>query len=120
MSRFVFEALIFVFGLTFTIAFFVIVVPPLLQSGDVIGAFAAGFVNPFSSGYSLDVILCALILVTWIIHERTVLGVKHGWIAIVLSIAPGVATGLAIYLLLRSRQLNDPSLTATMDHDERL
>lgn len=72
----------------------------------MLGAFAAGFVNPYSSGYSLDVILCALILFVWIFYERKARGIKHGWIAIPLSFVPGVATGFAVYLVLRSRQLD--------------
>ena len=106
MPRSVFEVIVISLGVAFTIAFFVIVVPPLLESGDIIGAFAAGFVNPFSSGYSLDVILCAFILFAWIIYERSALGIKYGWIAIPLSFAPGVATGFAFYLVLRMRQLD--------------
>ncbi|MEM6557170.1 MAG: DUF2834 domain-containing protein [Pseudomonadota bacterium] len=105
MSTSVFERLVLTLGILFALAFMVIVVPPLVQSGDVFGAFAAGFVNPYSSGYSLDVILCALILFVWILYERTSRGIKHGWIAIPLSFVPGVATGFAVYLVLRSRQL---------------
>ena len=105
MSTSVFERLVLTLGILFALAFMVIVVPPLVQSGDVIGAFAAGFVNPYSSGYSLDVILCALILFVWILYERKSRGIKHGWIAIPLSFVPGVATGFAVYLVLRSRQL---------------
>lgn len=105
MSKTVFEALIIALGVAFTIAFCIIVVPPLLQSGDVIGAFAAGFVNPYSSGYSTDVIICALILIVWIIYERSALGIKHGWIAIPMAFVPGVATAFAFYLVLRTRQL---------------
>ena len=105
MSTSVFERLVLTLGILFALAFMVIVVPPLVQSGDVVGAFAAGFVNPYSSGYSLDVILCALILFVWILYERKSRGIKHGWIAIPLSFVPGVATGFAVYLVLRSRQL---------------
>lgn len=105
MSTSVFERLVLTLGVLFALAFMVIVVPPLVQSGDVFGAFAAGFVNPYSSGYSLDVILCALILFVWILYERKSRGIKHGWIAIPLSFVPGVATGFAVYLVLRSRQL---------------
>lgn len=105
MSTSVFERLVLTLGILFALAFMIIVVPPLVQSGDVIGAFAAGFVNPYSSGYSLDVILCALILFVWILYERKSRGIKHGWIAIPLSFVPGVATGFAVYLVLRSRQL---------------
>lgn len=106
MSKTVFEGLVIGLGAAFAIAFCIIVVPPLLESGDVLGAFAAGFVNPFSSGYSLDVILCALILFAWIIYERSALGIKYGWIAIPISFVPGVATGFALYLVLRMRQLD--------------
>ncbi len=105
MSTSVFERLVLTLGILFALAFMIIVVPPLVQSGDVFGAFAAGFVNPYSSGYSLDVILCALILFVWIFYERKSRGIKHGWIAIPLSFVPGVATGFAVYLVLRSRQL---------------
>lgn len=77
MSKVVFEALVIGLGATFAIAFCIIVVPPLLESGDLPGAFAAGFVNPFSSGYSLDVIVCAFILFAWISYERSVLGVQE-------------------------------------------
>lgn len=107
MPNKVFELTIMALGATFAIAFCFIVVPPLLESGDVIGAFAAGFVNPFSSGYSLDVIICGVILWAWIIHERNSLGVRYGWIAIPLSLVPGVATGFAVYLIIRSRQLEE-------------
>jgi hypothetical protein len=100
-----FEALAAFFGVLFAVAFAIIVVPPLLESGDIIGAFAAGFVNPYASGYSLDTIICGLILITWVLYERSVLGMRHGWIAIPLTFAPGVATAFGFYLVLRSRQL---------------
>lgn len=105
MSRTVFEALAAFFGLLFTVAFTIIVVPPLLESGDIMGAFAAGFVNPYASGYSLDTIICGLILITWVLYERGALGIRYGWIAIPLTFAPGVATAFGFYLVVRSRQL---------------
>ena len=104
MSQRTFERVVIGLGAAFALAFLVIVVPALFESGDVLGAFAAGFVNPFSSGYSLDVIICALILFAWILYERSAYGVKYGWIAIPVSIVPGVATGFALYLIIRSRQ----------------
>lgn len=100
-----FEFLVGALGLGFAVAFGVIVTPALLESGDVAGALAAGFVNPFASGYSLDAILCGAILLVWIVYERSALGIRHGWIAIPLCLAPGVATALAFYMILRSRQL---------------
>lgn len=106
MTRTVFEGLCLIIGLAFAIAFAVIVVPALLETRDILGAFAAGFVNPFSSGYSIDVILCAALLAVWVIYERRTLDLQHGWIAIPLSVVPGVAFGMAYYLILRSRALS--------------
>ena len=105
MSRTFFEGAVLIVGVAFAVAFSVIVIPALLKTGDVPGAFAAGFVNPFSSGYSLDVILCSVILAVWMLYERSALKIRHGWIVIPLSFAPGVATAFAVYLVMRSRQL---------------
>lgn len=107
MTRTAFELLVASLGAAFAIAFCAIVVPALIKNSDIAGAFAAGFVNPFSSGYSLDAILCGLILVTWVVYERSALNIRHGWVAIPLSFAPGVATAFGVYLLIRSRQLSE-------------
>ena len=109
MSKTVFETLCLITGVAFAIAFAVIVVPALLETGDIPGAFAGGFVNPFSSGYSIDVILCAVLVIIWVLYERSTLGIKHGWITIPLCFVPGVAFGLAYYLILRSRSDKAPT-----------
>jgi hypothetical protein len=80
-------------------------VPPLVGDPDILGAFAAGFVNPYSSGYSTDVIVCWLILAAWVAFEAKSRSVKHGWVCLALGVIPGVAVGLAAYLLIRSRQV---------------
>lgn len=105
MSKTAFEYSVILLGAIFTIAFALIVVPALIESRDVIGAFSAGFVNPFSTGYSLDAIICALILITWVLYERSSLNIRYGWVVIPLSFVPGVATAFAVYLIIRSRQL---------------
>lgn len=105
MNPALFKILLVVLGTSFAVAFSVLVVPPLLASGDVLGAAAAGFVNPYSSGYALDAILCWCVLAVWVIYERKAHGIRHGWIALLLGAAPGVATGFAIYLLMRTQQL---------------
>jgi hypothetical protein len=104
-----YTVLLSAFGLGFAALFAFTVVPPLLRDGDVWGAFAAGFVNPYASGYAMDAIACWCILTTWVVHEARSKGVRHGWVAVVLGIAPGVATGLAFYLLLRQRQVARPA-----------
>lgn len=105
MNLATYKTLLALIGGGFAVAFCVIVVPPLLASRDVIGAALGGFVNPYASGYSLDVILCWFVLAVWIAYERSTLGVKNGWIALLLGLVPGVATGFAFYLFLRTRQL---------------
>jgi len=88
-------------ALGFTAFFSVVVVPPLVDDPDVLGAFAAGFVNPYSSGYSADVFACWLILAAWVAFEARSKGIKFGWVCLVLGVVPGVAVGFAAYLLLR-------------------
>ncbi|MGB0921943.1 MAG: DUF2834 domain-containing protein [Alphaproteobacteria bacterium] len=105
MSDKLFITLLSILGIGFAIAFSVIVVPPLVASGDIIAAFGAGFVNPYASGYSLDTLMCWAVLAVWVIYEARSLNIKHGWIALLIGVAPGVATGFALYLILRWRQL---------------
>ena len=105
MSRNTFTIVLSLLGAGFALAFCVIVIPPLLANPDIVGAFAAGFVNPYSSGYLLDVITCWCVLAAWVVYEARTEGIRHGWIALLLGIVPGVATGFAVYLLLRLRQL---------------
>lgn len=90
-------ALLAVIGAGFAIAFCALCIPPLVDDPDVLAAFAAGFVNPFASGYSLDAICCWAVLAVWVAHER----VRWGWVALVVGVVPGVATGFALYLFLR-------------------
>lgn len=92
-------------AITFTVIFCILIVPPLIENPDVLGAFAGGFVNPFASGYSVDVFCCWAILLLWVVSESN--KIRHGWICIVLGMVPGVAVGFALYLLMRSRQLEN-------------
>ena len=92
-------------GLAFTALFSGLVVPPLIDDPDILGAFGAGFVNPYASGYSADVIACWVILAIWIVFEARSRSVKHGWLCLVVGVVPGVAVGFAAYLVLRSNQI---------------
>ena len=100
-----FRLVILAVAVGFTALFCVVVVPPLVENPDVLGAFAAGFDNPYASGYSADVIACWLILAAWVAFDAKSKLVKHGWLCLVLGLVPGVAVGLAAYLLLRMRQV---------------
>jgi len=101
VSPTLFKTLVIAVGASFALAFTWVVVPPLVASGDIIGGFAAGFVNPYASGYALDTIACWCVLAVWVAYERSRYDVRHGWLALALGVAPGVATGFALYLVLR-------------------
>lgn len=104
MSTSLYKTLLILLAAGFAAAFCVLVLPPLAAHPDILGAFAAGFVNPYAAGYALDTILCWCVLATWVAWEARHDGVRHGWVALVLGVVPGVATGFAVYLLLRLRQ----------------
>ena len=104
MSDSVFKTLMWCLALGFAAVFAYLCIPALLQDPDVLGAFAAGFVNPYSSGYAIDAIMCWCVLAVWVIYEAQNAGIKHGWLALLLGVAPGVATGFAAYLLIRLKQ----------------
>ena len=97
-------------AVAFTVTFSVLVVPALISKPDLIGAFAAGFVNPYASGYSSDVLFCWVTLLVWVIYEAKVLSVKHGWVCLALGVVPGVAVGFALYLILRTKQINQSAM----------
>ena len=98
------RAAVAVVGLGFSLLFCVVVVPPLIEQPDILGAFGAGFVHPYASGYSSDVIACWLILAIWVAYEAKPRSVRHSWVCLALGVMPGVATGFAAYLLLPARQ----------------
>ncbi|MEM7374588.1 MAG: DUF2834 domain-containing protein [Bacteroidota bacterium] len=94
----------------FTAIFCLVVIPPLLEQPDIVGAFSKGFVNPYAAGYSTDVICCWTILLIWVIYESP--RIKYGWVCVLLGIVPGVAVGLAGYLLLREKQMKQTAESA--------
>ncbi len=105
MTEKIYKTLLVILGTTLTLAFVVIVMPSLLEDFDIIAVVMAGFVNPFSSGFALDAIMCWYVLAVWIWYEAATYKIKHGWICLPIAVAPGVATGFALYLLLRHKQV---------------
>lgn len=109
MSEALFRRLLIAAAVFFSVFFAVVVVPPLIANPDIWGAFAAGFVNPYSSGYSTDVLVCWFVLAVWVVYEAKAYSIRHGWICLLIGIVPGVAVGFALYLLLRTKQLKQTS-----------
>lgn len=104
MNKRMYFSLLALVAIIFSIFFLVTILPALATDWDILSAFAAGFVNPFAAGYSIDVILCWCVLAIWVFYEHSTEKVKHGWICLVLGVIPGVAVGFALYLILRERQ----------------
>lgn len=107
MSTSIYRILLWALAIGFAAIFVALCVPPFLENPDIIGALMAGFVNPYSSGYSMDVILCWCVLAVWVAHDAAHHGIRHGWLALLLGLVPGVATGFAAYLLMRLHQQKD-------------
>ncbi len=105
MNETLYKATIIAAAAVFAALFVYWCVPPFIVDPDIIGALAAGFANPYSSGYSADVLACWVILSAWILYERRTLGIRHGLWFVALGAMPGVAVGFAGYLLLRTHQL---------------
>ncbi|MEM6928026.1 MAG: DUF2834 domain-containing protein [Myxococcota bacterium] len=104
MAERVFRWVVLSIAVAFTVFFVVTIVPPILESGDVLGAIAGGFVNPYATGYSTDVVGCWLVLAAWVVHEARTRQVRGGWICLLLGLVPGVVVGFAAYLVVRETQ----------------
>jgi Terpene cyclase DEP1 len=103
----------------FTLAFVAICIPPFLEDPDIVGAFAGGFVNPYATGYALDIFFTWGVLATWVLYEARAKGIRHGWVALLVGVVPGVAVGFAAYLLIRLKQEKsaDDSFLVAMNPD---
>ncbi|MGB0367771.1 MAG: DUF2834 domain-containing protein [Flavobacteriales bacterium] len=93
-----------ILGIGFAVFFFATIGPAFLANPNFIGACKAGFVNVYSSGFATDAVMCWFVLAAWIIYDKSKNGIKYGWIALLLGLIPGVATGFAFYLFTRARQ----------------
>jgi len=90
----------------FTVAVAVVVAPPLVEDDlGVVQAFRDAFANPYASGFAIDTLFTFAVLCVWVVYEAQRRGVRRGWIALVVCLVPGVAAGLATYLLIRHQKL---------------
>lgn len=104
MPNSLYRGLLWLLALGFAIAFCIIALPAALQETNPLRFVTDAYVNPYSSGYATDTLTCWCVLAVWIVHEAKAEGIRHGWVALLLGVVPGVATGFAAYLLIRSRQ----------------
>ena len=104
MNTQAFRMSLLVLAAAFTLAFVAICVPPFLENPDIVAAFAGSFANPYATGYALDIFFTWGVLATWVLYEAKAKGIRHGWVALVVGVVPGVAVGFAAYLLIRLKQ----------------
>ena len=104
-----FKSVLVLLAGSFTVAFFAVCPRAFMKDPDVARAIAGGFVNPFATLYSLDAIGCWFVLATWVLYESKHTRMRHGWVALLLGIFPGVTVGFAVYLLIRFSQAPEES-----------
>ena len=61
------------------------------------------FANPISGFFGLDVIVCAIVMMVWLVVERQ-RPIKWRWTVIPATFLVGVSLSLPLYLALRSRR----------------
>lgn len=101
MNESTFKALIILIAVGFVVFAAIVFFAPIIENPDIIGVLKSGFVNPYATAYSVDLIACWVVLIIWIIYERNNLQLKNGWVCIPIGLTLGVVVGLVIYLLLR-------------------
>lgn len=99
-----YQIILAILGIGFALFFFITIGPPFLNDPNLIEACKAGYVNVYSSGFATDAVMCWMVLAAWVVYEKFEKGIKHGWIALLLGLVPGVATAFALYLIMRMRQ----------------
>jgi len=101
MNESIFRVLLIVIAIGFSLYALTFFFPPIVDNPDIIGVLKAGFVNPYASAYSIDLIACWVVLIIWIFHERSTSQIKFGWVCIPIGLTLGVVVGLSLYLLMR-------------------
>lgn len=73
--------------------------------------------NRISSFAWLDVIISAVVLIGFIIHEGKRKGIRHKWLPIIGTLTVGVSFGLPVFLFLREIQIEKVKVgKKTTDH----
>jgi len=101
MNESLFRISLIIMAAGFVLYALVFFFPPIIENPDIIGVLKAGFVNPYATAYSIDLIACWVVLIFWIFHERHTFQIEWGWICIPIGLILGVVVGLSLYLLIR-------------------
>jgi len=105
INKKMFRLLLWMLIILFSLFFFISFLPHVISDANIIIVLQSGFVNPYATGYSIDLIATWLVLIVLVLHESHTHKIKGGWLCILLGLVPGVVVGWAAYLLLRSKQI---------------
>ena len=64
------------------------------------------FANQISAFFAIDVIVSAIVLIVFILHEGQRLGMRTLWLPVIATLLVGVSLGLPLFLYLRQIQLD--------------
>jgi hypothetical protein len=110
MTERIFRAGLIALAVVFTVLFVAIIPPALIDDGfDFWGGALRTFDNPYAAGVSIDVLLAYGVLALWVVYEAVTKHIRRGWVALLLGLVTGLTVGLAIYLLIRMRQVREVS-----------
>jgi hypothetical protein len=70
-------------------------------------------VNPAAASALMDLTFGYIILSVWMVIEARRLGMRFGWLYIVLAVGISFAFGVGLFLMLRERRLRNPPLAST-------
>ena len=83
-------------------------IPWLANNGlDFIALFNAAIMNPISIFAWLDVLVSALVLLTFIVVDGKRNKVKYHWLAVLGTLSVGVSFGFPLYLYLKEKQYSN-------------
>ena len=100
-----FDRIVIGLAAAFVVALAVFVVPTFVDDHlDLAHAFDQALLNPYDTGFAMDLLFTYLILVTWVVYEAIYRDVRYGWIAVALGLLVGVSVGFAAYLVIRHRE----------------
>lgn len=101
-----FDWILIALGAAFVLTLGIVALPTFLEDGlSLVSALEGSFANPYASGVAIDILFTYAVLAAWVIYEYQYRDVQHGWVALVLGLIIGVAVGLALYLLIRHKEI---------------
>ena len=72
---------------------------------SLVGFVQSGFANPAAASLSCDILVVVLAASVWLIVEARRIGVRHGWVFVVLGWFVAMAFAIPLFWAVRERKL---------------